>query len=239
MLKVAIWPSFTNKSLLEIKRDAGKWTLLVTKQSYGEGDFNDPGGIWIKNDLDTQLSEKLISKSKEIIIDPQSDLRVILDGVSVVLTLKQDNEEIKSEFRSPVPESKEQQFVYDLIELVKTNINDIECLDYIELLEQYFFEVSPIKEFNETQYRLKLVGGLSINDKSELELKFKTLRSRQNPVIDMTNFFSIGRALDECFLDIQKLKGLTVLANKYAHLYLTEIGFDSRKIKLKRTPNNV
>lgn len=235
MLKISIWPSFINKSLFELKNDTGIWTLLITKEAFGEGEFKDSGNIWTNNELDAVLAEQLISNCKEIIINPESDLRVISDGIQVNLRLIEDNVELSGEFRTPIPGSKEQLFVFDLIELTKSSIEDIECLDYLELIEQYFFEVSPIKEFDDANYRLKIVGGLSISDKSELQSKFRTLVKKKNPIIDMSNFFSSARALDECFLAIEDTNGLTVIANKHARSYLWEIGFDSKKIK---TPHN-
>jgi hypothetical protein len=230
MLKVAIWPSFINKSLFELKYDSGAWNLLVTKESFGVGDFKDPGNIWISHHLAAGVAEQLIVQSKEIIDHPKSDLRVILDGVSVKLTLKEGKEEFQNKFSSPLPHSKEQHFIFDLIELTKTSISNTECHNYLELLEQYFFDVSPIKELNHTNYRLKLIGGLSINDKDDLKAKFSLLSTKKNPTVDMTNFLTTGRALDECFLDIQKIEGLTVLVNNQARFYLSEIGFDSTKI---------
>ncbi len=231
MLKIAIWPSHINASLFEIKEDKGDWTLLFTKEAYSH--FKDSGNIWIKKQLDSVAAKKIVSKAREIVIDPQSDSRVILDGVSVNLRLKIDNKESSAEFRSPISGSKEQDFMCDLIGLVKRNIETLESQNYIELLEQYFFDVSPIKEINKNPYRIKLIGGLTISDKEELTSKFETLLSKKNPILDMTNLISIGRVLNECFIAIEKVEGLTVLANESAFSYLKEIDFDSSKVSIQ------
>lgn len=231
MLKVAIWPSHINKSLFELKEHNDEWTLLFTKESC---DFlKDTGKIWTKKQLDSVVAKEILSKAKEIIIDPISDLRIILGGVSVSLRLKTNNEEIANEFRSPIPGSKEQHFMCDLIGLVKRNIDDLELQNYIELLEQSFFDVSPIKEIDKKPYRIKLIGGLTIYNKEELVSKFETLMHKKNPILDMTNFHATGRALDECFIAIEKVEGLTVLANESAFSYLKEIGFDSSKVSIQ------
>ena len=145
MLKVIIWPSFINKSLFEIKKEGEQWILLVTKESH---EYNqDPGKIWINTQLDSVKAMDIISKVDKIIENPESDLRVISDGVSVELRLKIDDIETRGKFRTPTPGSKEQKFISELMELTKTAINDIEFHDYMESLKTYFFDLPSVKNF--------------------------------------------------------------------------------------------
>ncbi|MFK7746859.1 MAG: hypothetical protein AB8B65_00575 [Kordia sp.] len=230
MLKVTIWPAHINKSLFELKEDTGEWTLLVTKESCSH--FKDAGNVWTQKQIDPITSKQIVSKAKKVVIDPTSDERIILGGVSVRIKLKIDAKETSTEFRSPISKSKEQCFMRDLIGLVKRNMDDLELQNYIELLEQHFFNSSPIKVIDKKPYQIKLIGGLTISDKEELMSKFETLQSKKNPILDMTNFYTTGRILNVCFKAIENVEGLTVLANKNAFSYLKEIGFDLTKIKV-------
>lgn len=229
MLKVAIWPSFLNKSLFEIKEDDGAWTLLLTKESHEH--LQDRGSIWSQR-IAAAKATQLVTLAQAVFESPYPDNRLILDGVSATLRLRSEVGEIKHTFREPLPGSNESAFMAQLLALAESSIPEKECQDYLELLAPYFFDRSPIKEFAEDGYRLKIIGHLTSSDLEALQVKLQGLKEYEAPVLDMSNFMGTGRGLDPCFLAIRELRGLRIWVNAQAQNYLLEIGFDHPHITL-------
>ena len=224
MIKLEIWPSFINKSLFELKNRDSKWELIVFKDSFEF--LNDKGYIWKASNIDSLIVEEIIKLSKEIIDNPPENVLGI-DGVSSKLLF--EDKVIK--FWSPKKNTKELELVSLFFELIDKNISEANCIDYMDLLSQYFFDIIPIKEFDEEIYRLKVFGGLTIRDLEILSKKIENLKTKDLGILDMTNFLTTGSILNQCFWEIKDKKNIKILVNKNAYNYLKAIGFEDSQME--------
>lgn len=228
MLKVEIWPAFLNKCLFEIKEVESGYRLFLTKDAVSE--LKDKGKIWIENIPEGKDAEKALEMAVQILTHPTPDNRILLDGVSASVTLG----EMKGKFRSPAEGTPEQAFVAQLFSLARISITDPDCHDYLELLGQYFFEVCPIVAFPEKPYRLKIYGGVSTDFEDILIREAETLKSQPMGILDLSNFHSIGRKMDPIIRGMLECENIAVYANKWAGLYLEELGCESNRIHIGR-----
>lgn len=228
MLKIEIWPAFLNKSHVEIKPEGVGYRLWMTKDAVPE--LDDPGKIWIENIPSTADAERLLGMVQDIIAAPTPDHRILLDGVSVKMKLGEQS----IQFRSPEEGTPEQAFVAQLFALVRQAISDLDCIDYLELLGEYFFEEPPMKVFPGPPYRLKLFGRVTTQYSDQFVEEIHRLKDQPAAILDMSNFSNIGRALDGELQSLIGLEQIAVYANRWARNYLVEIGFDEGKIRLGR-----
>jgi len=224
MIKLEIKPSFINSCLFELKNKDSNWELIFIKDA--NKFLNDKGGIWKLKKVDFSIAEKIILLSSQI-INKKEEKILGLDGVSSKLMFK--NESIK--FWCPKKNSKELELVSLFLKLME-NFKDANCINYMELLSQYFFDIIPIKEFNEEVFRLKVFGGLTNRDFDILLKKIKNLKTKKFAILDMSNFLSTGSILNKCFIELKDNKNIKILVNKASFNYLTSIGFN--KIQMEK-----
>jgi hypothetical protein len=229
MLKIEIWPSFHNRSSIELKHDGEKWSFIFIKESYEHS--NDPGKVWFTNSPDEVAAKNLIELAN-LIIDAPTEFKyvVINDGAQVRLKIKREGKEFVNEFNCPEKDTREFKFTQDLLRLLEKTFPDSECLDYLELIGEYFYvETIQIKEFDEQPFRLRIYGSPHISKSYLVAEKLELLRAKENPILDMSNFHSVARELDKNFLSLQNIEGLQILTNKHSEHYLKLIGFDMSK----------
>jgi len=224
MIKLEIKPAFINSCLFELKKRNSNWELIVFKDA--NKFLNDKGNIWKINKIDFLTVEKIISLSQEI-IDKKPEKILGLDGVSSRLLFKDK----AAKFWSPKKTSKELKLVNLFFEIIEKNILENECINYMELLSQYFFDIIPIKEFDEEIFRLKVFGGLTSNNLYTLSKKIENLKTKDFAILDMTNFLTTGSILNQCFLEIKDNEKIKILVNKSALNYLKSIGFKESQME--------
>lgn len=230
MIKLEIWPSFINTASFELKQREQLWELFVIKDA---NEFiNDKGNIWRASNLDPSLVEKILHFANLIIDDHSKDRRIGLDGVSCRLMLKRNGEDLEAKFWSPEQGTNHLKIVSLFFELIEQSFSEHLCINYMELLGQYFFDIKPIKEFQESPFRLKVYGGLSSSDEQVLSEKINILKSKTAGILDMSNFLTTGTILNSYFLELRNSKHIKIIVNKNAYNYLTEIGFNKSRLEL-------
>lgn len=228
MLKVIIWPSFINRCTFEIKESDKGWTFILAKDAYEH--YEDKGNIWFSGNPDEEKTAEIIHLATSIINNPTPEpKRLLLDGVQVEILLRENEQEQKYQYVSPPLGTPELEIVEKLIKLAENEFTSSEAINYLELLEPYFYPVKFVKEFHENPFRLKVYGQLTVWEKDILNEKFAELKKKNKAILDMSNFLWLGRLLDECFLSLKDMEGLTIWVNRNAAMYLEELGFDKSK----------
>ncbi len=231
MIKLEIWPAFLNRSTFELKTNGTDWELFVIKDS---NEFlHDRGAVWRAGNVNSLIAEKIIERANRVIDVDAKDERIGLDGVTTKLRLLRNNAELEKKFWCPEKGTNEYELMVLFFDLIGQEVDEEDCLDYIELLEQYYFDTTPIKEYEEDPFRLKVYGGLTSSDLDVLAGKVALLKERPEGILDMTNFFSTGSALNGCFLELKDADHIQILVNDRSFHYLTQMGFDESRLTLK------
>ncbi|MCG8576839.1 MAG: hypothetical protein MI810_18305 [Flavobacteriales bacterium] len=231
MLKLEIWPSFINKSTFELKKSPEGWELIFCKEAY---DFmKDPGGFWKANTVDTSIADKVFELACDIVDREIPRTSFGLDGVTSRILLSREGKETEKNFWSPDEGSREYRFMELVFQLIDEGIKDPICVNYMELLDQYFFDSFPAKEFDEDPYRLKIIGGITSNEMEVLDKKMIELKSKPKGILDMSNFLTTGWALNDTFLQVQDSQHIEIWVNQASFNYLTQIGYSPVRLTKK------
>ncbi|MCD6069217.1 MAG: hypothetical protein K0S33_4043 [Bacteroidetes bacterium] len=222
-----IFPSFLNSCYLQVEEESGK-ALFQKNQAPV---LNDEGESWSFEVEPAKVSE-LKELSQRIIAASREDKRLILDGVSLHCTLDLNGVSTHYKFRCPEQGTDELKLVRLWLELVEDKVKDQNCENYLELLKGYFFESTGIKHYDEQPYRIKIYGAHSIYKKEALTKALQSVSKRDELLIDMSNFESMGTALYECFTPLFHVKKLRFAANEAARDHLLEMGFSADLINL-------
>jgi hypothetical protein len=184
-----------------------------------------------RNYWEVEVSPKkvgeIITLTEKVIQACRYDKRIILDGVYLICSLeKVGKHEKKKEypFRCPQKDTEELKLVELYFALAEEFIEDPHFINYIELIESYFYSKPPYKEFDEQPYRLRMYGLWSIYEKEALREILQRLSQKEELLIDMTNFQGMGTSLYECFQPLLTMKKLHFLVNERARKQLKEIG---------------
>lgn len=229
MLRFEIHPSFLNKSTIEFKWDDRFAELIVFKDA---NEFlQDSGAVWRFDQLKIEAIQPIIQAFEKVYEESEPDRRLILDGVSVQLTHRNDGIERTKKIRSPDEETLEWQLMRELFKFINDLNLTTECVNYFELLGEYFFEDAPFKEFFEDTYRLKLFGSWNTFYDEALKEKVGFLLQQPTGILDMSNFHSIGRVMDPVFEEIKDFQNIRILVNKSSHNYLEELGFPESRLE--------
>jgi hypothetical protein len=219
-------PSFLNASYIEIKNQ------LLTIDVLPKHSGSNMTGKW-SFDINEEYSQKIAVLTKEIIKVSKTDTRIILDGVSLKCGIQTPDTQAEYIFRCPEANTPELELVLNYLTLVNEQKLDNKLSNYLEHLEGYFMYKFPVKEFNEDPYRVRIYGSLTIDEKDELTNRINAIVSRkQRLVVDMTNLRVMGTALYSCFEPLKHISDLEILVNESALMYITEMKFETDKIKL-------
>lgn len=229
MLRFEIHPAFLNKSTIEFKWDETRAQLVIFKDA---NEFlQDSGTIWRFDQLSMDSIQPILEASEAVYSDKEPDRRLILDGVFVQLTHRTEGIERTKKMRSPDEETPEWQLMRELFNFLNDLNLTIDCVNYLELLGEYFFEDAPFREFFEDTYRLKLFGSWNTFYDETLKEKVGFLLQQPTGILDMSNFHSIGRVMDPVFEEIKDFQNIRILVNKSSHNYLTELGFPEDRLE--------
>lgn len=231
MLKVEIWPAFLNKCLFEIKEAEAGYQLLLTKDAVAE--LNDLGNIWIGTIPNRGEAEKALSMAKGILQHPTLDRRILLDGVSVKVNFLGES----FKFASPEPDTAEQDFVAQLFALARGCFRHPECMDYLELLAEYFFDACPVVAFPGNPYRLKLIGTIGDAYSDLLAEHLVLFKNQPAGILDLSNFRNMSRHFDEYLKSLIGSETVSIYANPWVANFLESLGFDRTAIFIGRPDN--
>ncbi len=181
-------------------------------------------------DLDRETFEKGFELGKAVVTTAREDKRLILDGVSLRCTVNQQGTTAFHEFRCPENETQELRLVTFLFEIAEQWTDDQQIVEYLELIEGYFFSKLPVKAFDENPYRIRIYGAWSIDEFEGLKQVLLEAATHDPVVIDMRNFDRIGTALYPCLDPLLTAKNVSFLANDAALQCLIDIGIDDRTI---------
>lgn len=224
--KIEIHPSFLNPCYLEITNQ--QLTIEIKTRS---SDSNTTGKWHF--DIAERDSKKIAALTHEIIKESKNDQRIILDGVSLRCSIQTNDIQKEYTFRCPEANTPELELVLSYLTFLEEQKLDDNLNDYLELLEGYFIYRLPVKEFNEDTYRVRIYGSLSIYEKNELtDLLSRVASKNQSIIIDMRNSLGMGTALYSCFEPLKRIAHLEILVNEAALKHVTDMGFETSKIKL-------
>jgi hypothetical protein len=222
MIKLEIFPSFLDSCVFEIDRRRGIFTFFKNAKTLA----NKNQKKWEVNISKHSDFIKLIDLAKKVVTNKINDNRIILDGVSLICTISENQIHDTHEFRCPDTGTDELLLAKKFIELGTSLIADQEFINYIELLEGYFSDYLPIKHFAEKPYRLRIYGMLSIYEKNGLINEVAKVLSKEEVIIDMTNFVGMGTTLYECFEPLKRKTRVKFLVNENALQTLKEMNFE-------------
>jgi hypothetical protein len=181
-------------------------------------------------DLDRETFEKGFALGKAGVTTAREDKRLILDGVSLRCTVSENGTTAFHEFRCPENDTFELRLVTFLFEIAEQWTDDQLIVEYLELIEGYFFSKLPVKTFDENPYRIRIYGGWSIHEFDGLKQVLLEAATHDPVVIDMRNFDGIGTALYPCFDPLLTAKNVSFLANDAALQCLIDVGIDDSTI---------
>jgi anti-anti-sigma regulatory factor len=160
------------------------------------------------------------------------DQRLILDGVSLACTVTRNGISCEHKYRCPKPGDSEYVLIAQLVNLAQKYFHHPLFVNYMELLEGYFFSnPCPVKLFDESPFRMRIYGSLSIYEKEALEKIILEHATKEELIIDMSNLQGMGTALYECFMPLRRVSKLSFLANKAAVKQLKEMGFEDALVR--------
>ena len=227
-IKLEIHPSFLNSCNFEVDENS----LIVTIQARSAADTNEENITWYFENIHNTYINKLRALTQKIIEESKLDKRMILDGVGLRCAIETNISKSEYSFRCPELNSPELELVLTYMNLFSQLKITNDLNNYLELLEGYFSNTQPFKEFNEEPYRLRIYGSLSIHEKKVTFEIINKVSAKENLVIDMTNFQGMGTALYECFTPLKKTKNLKFLVNTSSMTDLIKMGFEKEIMEL-------
>jgi len=233
-IKLEIHPSFLNSCYLEIHEQ----TLSIDIHPIRFMVVNETESKSWKFPIEETYVKSLTILTQKIIEESKLDERLILDGVSLKCGVYTETSEVEYKFRCPEFNTKELELVLKYFDLISNLKIDTDLINYFELLEGYFGNKLPVKEFDEQPYRLRIYGSLSIYEMEGLKEVINRVCQNENInlVIDMRNFQGMGTALYECFEPLKRLKDLKIWVNNASLECMNKIGFELTQ--MDRTKND-
>lgn len=131
-LKIKLLPSFINECKIEFSGDQ----LIVVRSSLPEQ--NDPGEIFHKKlNQDNPVNQFRDLILKFIENPTEKEMITIADGIHIKIEIITDIETIKYTLSSIQDNSKEMEFVYELIDYVSERIGDIAFSEYLNEVKEH------------------------------------------------------------------------------------------------------
>lgn len=160
------------------------------------------------------------------------DPRIILDGVSLTCTVTRHGISCGHKYRCPKPGDSEYFLIAQLANLAQKHFDHPVFVNYMELLEGYFFNnPCPVKLFDETPFRMRIYGSPAIDEKETLAKIILDHSGKEELLVDMSNFQGMGTALHACFIPLKAVTKLQFLANKAALYHLKLMGFGEELVR--------
>jgi len=230
-VELEIHPSFIESCYIILKNNYISINIKTPHEAI-EHTENIVDLTWSFEDIDNNLFASITELTDKIIKVSKKDDRLILDGVSLICKMQKDSTTTQYNFKCPEPNTSELELILNYFSLINNLDIDNNLNNYLELLEGYFIDRLPFKEFNEDPHRLRIYGSLSIYEKKGLEDKIVEVAKKNNLIVDMTNFQTMGYVLHECFSPLKNVKNLKFWVNDSSMEHLTKAGFEKSQMKL-------
>jgi hypothetical protein len=224
-IKLEIFPSFIDSCCFQLKKQSSSYNLTVQINAADKNQWE----VQVSNPDETNSIEDL---AKKVVTEAAEDNRIILDGVGLKCTIVENGITKQHKFRCPESGSNELMLVNHFFDLVQKSISEQSYINYSELIEGYFANNLPVKVFEEKPLRLRIYGLLSVYEKEGLTATINKILDRNEIIIDMTNFVSMGTVLYKCFKPLNNIPKLTFLANENALSHIEAMGFDKNVVTL-------
>lgn len=223
--RLQIAPSFLKSCYFELLNSDKKWEFSI---------IIDPEGSCITWNSEVNKNEDcafIEALGRKVVNEKQTDTRLILDGVSLECSFTENDTTGTHFFRCPQPPSNEFKLSDAFLDLADNLLTDQKIINYFELLGGYFNRPN-VRFFEEDPFRLRLFGSFSSYEKDALTHAIQKACTKEDVVIDMSNFEGMGTILYNCFPPLNNLKKIRFLANKAAAFHLDEMGFRDDLIML-------
>lgn len=229
-LTLEVLPSFITSCLFQIEATGSGYLFSFQKRS--SPNINEEAVEWsITLPYSNELQE-IETLGATVVRQALHDPRIILDGVSLTCTVTRNGINCEHKYRCPKPGDSEYALIAQLANLAQKHFHQPAFVNYMELLEGYFFNnPCPVKLFDETPFRIRIYGSLSIYEKEALTKIILEHATKEALLIDMSNFQGMGTALYECFIPLKKVPELKFIANKAAAYQLKEMGFEDALVR--------
>lgn len=229
-LKLDVYPSFLTSCTFQL--DVTETGYLFSFQKHSFAGINEEAialSIMLPDSEELQTIEAL---GATVVQQALHDPRFILDGVSLTCTVTRNDISCEHKYHCPEPGDSEYFLIAQLANLAQKHFHHPVFVNYMELLEGYFFNnPCPVKLFDETPFRIRIYGSLSSDEKEALEKIILEHATKDELIIDMSNLQGMGTALYECFMPLRRVSKLSFLANKAAAYQLKEMGFEDELVR--------
>jgi hypothetical protein len=229
-LKLDVYPSFITSCSFQLEATEAGYLFSFQKRAFPNID-EEAIALSITLPYSAEL-QKIEAFGASVVQQAMHDPRIILDGVSLTCTVTRNGISCGHKYRCPEPGDSEYFLIAQLANLAQKHFHHPLFVNYMELLEGYFFSnPCPVKLFDETPFRIRIYGSLSSYKKQALTKIIFEHSTKEELIIDMSNFESMGTILYECFIPLRRVIKLRFIANKAAAYQLKEMGFEDKLVR--------
>lgn len=224
LIESIFYPSFHHPVKLKLykSREDGYLTFIVLDKKDEMKAILTDSVLLTKNDF-AVFFKKL--RNTSLLKIPNDSTRTGNDGITLKTKILQDGQVYQFESWSPPRND----FLDALFELLNKKLPAQE--NYIEDIQTYFDYGLPVKIKSTAPFIARFYGGISIDFYDELLKFFKKVPKRRKAVLDMSNFWVMGKIFYDDFeeFDLSHPKLIWVIPSNKRE-YFKEIGIDSSKM---------